>query len=558
VAVGPPSVEISSSTGGVAATLHEIEVNGEAVCLKDDQVSQSRSLLEFLREDLGLTSPKDGCSPQGQCGCCTVWVDGEPRVACVTPLARVLGRSITTLEGLEPETRQAWAEAFVAFGASQCGFCSPGIIMRLEAKRRKGRLGRSSVTQALSAHLCRCTGWQGIISAATFLDEHQDRLLQEGFSDPVLGPRDFARASLRATLEGGTKQVVGPRVALGCAGFAMDELPERTLVAVGDRNGRWGLGDSLSQARARLQSTPGRHGRMQPAHPVELPEKDWLFSLRTTWVEPGYLEPDACVWIPGDEPRVPLANGGAFGGKLHSVVEEMAQRLSEQYQRPVAATLTREATVVFGPKRPPMALGIDTEGRFWAGVVATSGIEEVIEQAAMSLGWQVSLEQVPAKGFRCSTDLRAAGWAETTAFLTAWSLCEGNPSKLAHSSPWVTVTTEEGAVAKLKMTEEQVLVEVQAGDPLDEVTLVSYCTGAVHMGLSLVRSEYLGVSSEGDPVDLTIRSFGILSAKETPEIQVRVLQGRGPALKASDAVFAASLAAAWILDGLGPYWPTRC
>jgi xanthine dehydrogenase small subunit len=475
----------------------------------------------------------------------------------VTPLARVVGRSITTLEGLEPETRQAWAEAFVAFGASQCGFCSPGIIMRLEAKRRKGKLGKPSITQALSAHLCRCTGWQGIISAATFLDEHPDRPSQKGFLDPALRARDFARASVRASLEGGARQVVGPRVALGCGGFAMDELPERTLVALGDRDGRWEVGDSLSQARARLQSTPGRHGRMPPTHPVELPEKDWLFNLRTTWVEPGYLEPDACVWVPGQEPRLPLANGGAFGGKLHSVIVETAERLSEQYERPVAATLTREATVVFGPKRPPMALGIDTEGRFWARVVMTPGIEEVIHQAAMSLGWKVSVEQVPAKGFSCSKDLRAAGWAETVAFLTAWSLCEGNPSKLAHSSPWVTVTTKEGAVARVKMTEEQVLVEVQAGDPLDEVSLVSYCTGAVHMGLSQVRSEYLGVSSQGEPVDLTIRSFGILSAKETPEIQVRVLQGQQPALKASDAVFAASLAAAWILDGLGPFWPTR-
>jgi len=274
-------------------------------------------------------------------------------------------------------------------------------------------------------------------------------------------------------------------------------------------------------------------------------------------VEPGYLEPDACVWIPGDEPRVPLANGGAFGGKLHSVVTEAAERLSEEHQRPVAATLTREATVVFGPKRPPMALGIDTEGRFWARVAATPGIEQVIEQAAASLGWQVSLEQVPTRGFFCSKDLRAAGWAETVAFLTVWSLCDGNPSKLAYSSPWVTVTTSQGALAKVQVTSDRVLLEVQAGDPLDEVTLVSYCTGAVHMALSQVRSEFLGLSPEGEPVDLTIRSFGILPAKQTPEIKVKVLPGQGPALKASDAVFAASLAGAWILDGLGPSWPTR-
>src|SRR5205085_7021058 len=88
------------------------------------------SLLEALRDRLGVRSAKDGCSPQGQCGCCTVWVDGAPRVACVTPVRRVAGRSVTTLEGLEPACRQSWADAFSATGASQCGFCTPGIVMR--------------------------------------------------------------------------------------------------------------------------------------------------------------------------------------------------------------------------------------------------------------------------------------------------------------------------------------------------------------------------------------------------------------------------------------------
>ena len=68
------------------------------------------SLLEVLRDTLGVRTAKDGCSPQGQCGCCTVWVDGAPRVACVTPLARVAGRSITTLDGLPEADR--WAAAF--------------------------------------------------------------------------------------------------------------------------------------------------------------------------------------------------------------------------------------------------------------------------------------------------------------------------------------------------------------------------------------------------------------------------------------------------------------
>ena len=97
----------------------------------DVAVPAEGSLLDALRESLGKRSVKDGCSPQGQCGCCTVWVDGSPRVACVTPVTRVRGRAVTTVDGLDGAAR--WADAFAAAGASQCGFCTPGIVMRLAA-----------------------------------------------------------------------------------------------------------------------------------------------------------------------------------------------------------------------------------------------------------------------------------------------------------------------------------------------------------------------------------------------------------------------------------------
>src|SRR6478735_666296 len=99
-------------------------LNGADVAVND----MGASLLEVLREQLGVRSVKDGCSPQGQCGCCTVLVDGSPRVACVTPARRIAGRTVKTLEGLDASERSAWADAFCATGASQCGFCTPGII----------------------------------------------------------------------------------------------------------------------------------------------------------------------------------------------------------------------------------------------------------------------------------------------------------------------------------------------------------------------------------------------------------------------------------------------
>src|SRR5438045_2905768 len=109
-----------------------ITVDGDDVVVDDD----GSSLLEVLRDRLGLRSAKDGCSPQGQCGCCTVLVDGAPRVACVTPIKRVAGRTITTIDGLA--TAERWADAFCASGASQCGFCTPGIIVRLDSLRAAG------------------------------------------------------------------------------------------------------------------------------------------------------------------------------------------------------------------------------------------------------------------------------------------------------------------------------------------------------------------------------------------------------------------------------------
>src|SRR5947199_10081135 len=91
------------------------------------------SLLEMLREGFALTSMKDGCAPEGSCGACTVMVDGKAVVSCAQPAGRAAGRSITTHEGLSDEDRGRWADAFVRAGASQCGFCSPGIVMKAEA-----------------------------------------------------------------------------------------------------------------------------------------------------------------------------------------------------------------------------------------------------------------------------------------------------------------------------------------------------------------------------------------------------------------------------------------
>ncbi len=124
-------------------------------------------LLAALREELNVTSPKDGCSPSGQCGCCTVLVNGKAVVSCQTDLAKVEGGTVTTLEGFDPVVRDRFAQAFAACGGLQCGFCIPGIVVRAHAQiQKKGAdLTRSDMARHLGAHLCRCTGYAKILDA---------------------------------------------------------------------------------------------------------------------------------------------------------------------------------------------------------------------------------------------------------------------------------------------------------------------------------------------------------------------------------------------------------
>src|SRR5436305_7430643 len=92
--------------------------------------ADDESLLSVLRERLGVTSPKDGCSPQGQCGCCLALVDGKPLVTCALPAEKVQGKTVLTLEGLPAEERERIARSFVSVAGLQCGFCIPGIALR--------------------------------------------------------------------------------------------------------------------------------------------------------------------------------------------------------------------------------------------------------------------------------------------------------------------------------------------------------------------------------------------------------------------------------------------
>lgn len=140
-----------------------LRVNGREVDVRGDHPH----LLAALREELDITSPKDGCSPSGQCGCCTVMIDGKPVVSCQQSLEKVAGKSIVTLEGVDDAERDRYAEAFAACGGLQCGFCIPGIIMRAKGQvdKKGDRLTKSDMAKHLGANLCRCTGYVKVLDA---------------------------------------------------------------------------------------------------------------------------------------------------------------------------------------------------------------------------------------------------------------------------------------------------------------------------------------------------------------------------------------------------------
>lgn len=139
------------------------QLNGQAVAVSDGH----EHLLAALRDELGVISPKDGCAPSGQCGCCTVLVGGKARVACQTSLERVTGEEVTTVEGFDDAELRRYCEAFAVHGALQCGFCIPGIIVRAKAliDKKGSALTREETARHLGAHLCRCTGYLKILDA---------------------------------------------------------------------------------------------------------------------------------------------------------------------------------------------------------------------------------------------------------------------------------------------------------------------------------------------------------------------------------------------------------
>jgi len=147
----------------MAKRLLSITVNGR---LREDAVAEHALLVDYLRETAGLTGTKQGCDG-GECGACTVLIDGEPRLACITLAVGCEGRRVETIESLAVDGRMGrLQQAFHEKLGTQCGFCTPGMIMAAEALlRRTPRPTELEIRDALAGNLCRCTGYVKIVES---------------------------------------------------------------------------------------------------------------------------------------------------------------------------------------------------------------------------------------------------------------------------------------------------------------------------------------------------------------------------------------------------------
>lgn len=182
-------------------------LNGQPVTVETDP---TRTLLETLRSDFGLTGTKQGCDLEGECGACTVLLDGKPVRSCLTPMGKVQGRDVVTVEGLgDPEHLHPLQRAFAETGAVQCGYCTPGMLMSSAALlMHNPNPRREEIVEALEGNLCRCTGYARIIAAVELAAARMrgDVAPEAGAQEKVIGG-DLLRVDVAERVTGRTRYV---------------------------------------------------------------------------------------------------------------------------------------------------------------------------------------------------------------------------------------------------------------------------------------------------------------------------------------------------------------
>jgi xanthine dehydrogenase molybdenum-binding subunit len=246
----------------------QLHLNGR---IRTIESRPGESLLHALRDQCGIRSTKDGCEPQGQCGCCLALIDGNPKVTCAVPAEQAAGREILTLEGIPDHERELFSRAFVAAAGMQCGFCIPGILLRAKhLVDRNPTPTRHDIAKAIDVNLCRCTGYVKILDAVELMAKAKR-------GEPIPDPKTDGRV-------GQSLQRVGAgAMALGSRPY-VDDLTRPGLLH--------GAVTLSPHARARVRRIDTSRAKALPgvvavATAKDVPGNRWYGLLYNDW--PGFV-----------------------------------------------------------------------------------------------------------------------------------------------------------------------------------------------------------------------------------------------------------------------------
>ena len=273
------------------------------------ETEPDRLLIETLRETFAIKSVKSGCSPQRECGACLILFDGQPKLACAVRAEQVQGRSIVTLEGVSDNERRLYADAFQAAAGLQCGFCTPGFVLRIKWMTDQGeRLTRAEIARLIDGHLCRCTGYVKIIDAIELIQEAK----LGGGALPAIVEDGGVGKSLR--------RYQGAELALGERPFVVD------IDAPGLLHGALVLSP---HARAKVQRIDVSKARAAPgvvavATAADVPGDRWV----------GQIVPDWPVFVAeGEEARYVGDVLAAVAAETPRLAREAAALVAVEYEQ---------------------------------------------------------------------------------------------------------------------------------------------------------------------------------------------------------------------------------
>jgi selenium-dependent xanthine dehydrogenase len=257
----------------------EFTLNGKPTRV---EVREGESLLDTLRNRLNILSVKDGCQPQGQCGCCIALVGGYPRVSCAWKTERTEGKEVETLEGITDREREIFTRSMVAAGGLQCGFCTPGIVMRAKyLLTRNPNPTRAEIAKAIDGNLCRCTGYVRVIDAIEWM--------ARGLAGEELPPGN-TDGSVGSSLQ----RVEGDRLTLGERPFVDDIAVEGLL------HGVVKLSDHARAKVIRIDTSKAEAlpGVVAVVTAKDVPGERWYGLIYPDW--PGFVSEGEEVRCVGD------------------------------------------------------------------------------------------------------------------------------------------------------------------------------------------------------------------------------------------------------------------